>query len=279
MSDKPLAGRVAWVTGGASGMGRAIALRLAADGADVAIGSLLAAADGVTRPADADTYFPTDGELSETSDAIQANGAKAFARGLDVRSDDSVQSFFDAAQEALGPIDILANVAGIDVHQPMAGHDDGQWHRVIDTNLNGNYRTIRRCLGGMIERGWGRIVVIASTAASVGAPANAAYCASKSGILGLMRCVAIEGAPHGVTCNAISPGYVETPMANTHFQHAVERGDAPSVEAAKAAAVAAYPQGRFIEPEEIASTAAYLCRDEAARITMEDIRISGGALW
>ena len=94
-----------------------------------------------------------------------------------------------------------------------------------------------------------------------------------------MRCVAIEGAPHGVTCNAISPGYVETPMAETHFRHAVERGDAASVEAAKAAAVAAYPQGRFIQPEEIASTAAYLCRDEAARITMEDIRISGGALW
>ena len=278
MTDTSLAGHVAWITGGASGMGRAIALRLAAEGADVAIGSLLAEG-GVSRPADADTYFPTTGELAETRAAIEAAGVKAFAQGLDVRSDGGVQAFFEAASGALGPIDILVNAAGMDVHQPMATHDDGQWHRVIDTNLNGNYRTIRRCLGGMIERGWGRIVVIASTAASVGALANAAYCASKSGILGLMRCVAIEGAPNGVTCNAISPGYVETPMADTHFQHAVERGDAPSVEAAKAAAVAAYPQGRFIAPEEIASTAAYLCRDEAARITMEDIRIPGGALW
>ena len=278
MTDTALAGRVAWVTGGASGMGRAIALRLAAEGADVAIGSLLAEG-GITRPADADTYFPTTDELAETRAAIEAEGVTAFARGLDVRSDESVQSFFEAASQALGLIDILVNAAGMDVHQPMATHDDGQWHRVIDTNLNGNYRTIRRCFPGMIERGWGRIVIIASTAASVGALGNAAYCASKSGMLGLMRCVAIEGAPHGVTCNAISPGYVETPMAETHFQHAVERGEAPSVEAAKAAAVAAYPQGRFIAPEEIASTAAYLCRGEAARVTMEDIRISGGALW
>ena len=278
MSELFLKGRVAWVTGGASGMGRAIALALAEAGADVAIGSLLAQ-DGKTRPANFDTYFPNETELDETRAAIEGAGVRAFARSLDVRSDDDVQAFFDAACDVLGGIDILVNAAGMDVHQAMATHLDELWHRVIDTNLNGNYRTIRRCLAGMIERRWGRIIIIASTAASVGAPFNGAYCASKSGLLGLMRCVALEGAPHGVTCNAISPGYVDTPMAETFFRHAVERGDGPSVGALRDEAMRGYPQGCFIEPRNIASLVNYLCREDTARITMENLTVAGGALW
>ena len=198
---------------------------------------------------------------------------------LDVRSDESVRTFFDQASAALGPIDILVNAAGMNAPDHMASHSDEKWHRVIDTNLNGNYRTIRRCLEGMMERGWGRIVVIASTAAAVGMPTHAAYCASKSGLLGLMRCVALEGAPRGVTCNAISPGHVDTPLAETAFRHAVERGESPSVEAIRAEAMKSCPQGRFIEPEDVGSLVVYLCGDAAGRITMEDLRIAGGALW
>jgi NAD(P)-dependent dehydrogenase (short-subunit alcohol dehydrogenase family) len=278
MSERSLEGRTAWVTGGASGMGRAIALALAEAGADVAIGSLLAEG-GATRPADVDTYFPTDDELEAARAALEAKGARVLARPLDVRSNEQVQGFFEAACEAFGKIDILVNAAGTDVNQTIVDHPDELWHRVIDTNLNGNYRTIKRCLPGMIERGWGRIVIIASTAASVGSPTNPAYCTSKAGLLGLMRCVALEAGPHGVTCNAISPGFVDTPMAETFFRHAVERGEAPSVEAARAEAIKDYPQGAFIEPGDIASLAAFLCSEGAARITMEDLRVSGGALW
>lgn len=278
MSERHLDGRAAWVTGGASGMGRAIALALAEAGADVAIGSLLAEG-GVTRPADAVTYFPTEEELAAARSALEATGRRVLARRLDVRSNDSVQGFFEAASEAFGKIDILVNAAGMDTNQTIVGHPDDLWHRVIDTNLNGNYRTIKRCLPGMIERGWGRIVIIASTAASVGSPTNAAYCASKAGLLGLMRCVALEAAPHGVTCNAISPGFVDTPMVETFFRQAVERGEAASVEAARAAAIKDYPQGALIKPIDVAALAAYLCSDGAARITMEDLRVSGGALW
>ena len=278
MTDQYLKGRAAWVTGGATGMGHAIALALAEAGADVAIGSLLAI-DGETRPANFTAYFPTETELDKAGAAIEAKGVRAFARPLDVRSDDSVGAFFEAASEALGGIDILINAAGIDAHQTMAAHPDELWHRVIDTNLNGNYRTIRRCLAGMIERKWGRIVIIASTSASVGTPHTAAYSASKSGLLGMMRCVALEGAPHGVTCNAISPGFVDTPMVETFFRNAVTRGDGPSVKALRDEAMVGYPQGRFIEPGNIASLAAYLCREDAARMTMENLTVAGGALW
>ena len=278
MADKHLAGRVAWVTGGGSGMGRAIALGLAEAGVDIAIGSLLAQ-DGVKRPEGYTLYLPDEDEFDATRDAIEAAGARAFARPLDVRSDDSVQTFFDEASAALGPIDILVNAAGIGAKEHMADYPDEKWHRIIDTNLNGNYRTIRRCLGGMMERGWGRIIVIASTAASLGGPLMAPYCASKSGLLGLMRCVALEGAPRGVTCNAISPGYTNTEFAQTSFLQAVDRGATPSVEAGRAEAMRSYPQGRFLEPEEVASLAVYLCSDAAGRITMEDLRIAAGAIW
>ena len=278
MSQRYLDGRAAWVTGGGSGMGRAIALALAEAGADVAIGSLLAQ-NGITRPGDADTYFPTEDELEATRLALESRGGRVLARPLDVRLDESVQVFFEAAVAALGKIDILVNAAGMDTNQTIVGHPDDLWHRVIDTNLNGNYRTVKRCLPGMIERGWGRIVIIASTAASVGSPTNAAYCASKAGLLGLMRCVALEAAPHGVTCNAISPGFVDTPMVETFFRHAVERGEAPSVEAARAVAIKDYPQGALISPADVAALAAFLCSEGAARITMEDLRVSGGALW
>ncbi len=278
MTDKHLEGRVAWVTGGASGIGRATALGLAEAGADVAIGSLLAE-DGVKRPDGVDLYLPDEDELDATRGEIEGLGARAFARALDVRSDESVRTFFDQASAALGPIDILVNAAGMDARESMPDHSDDKWHQVIDTNLNGNYRTIRRCLGGMMERGWGRIVMFASTSAALGAPMMAAYCASKSGILGLMRCVALEGAPRGVTCNAISPGYVNTPFTEITFLHEVERGESPSVEAGRAEAMKSYPQGRFIEPEDVASLAVYLCGDAAGRITMEDLRVAGGALW
>ena len=104
----------------------------------------------------------------------------------------------------------------------MCGHPDELWHQVIDINLNGVYRTIKLCLPGMIDRKWGRIINIASTAASVGSPTNAAYCASKAAVVGLTHCVALEGAPHGVTCNAISPGWVETDLGKNWMRQLAE---------------------------------------------------------
>ena len=206
--ERFLEGRVAWVTGGASGMGRAMALAFAKAGAHVAIGSLLSEAGrGVEGEV---SYLPGGEELEATRAEIVTQGVRGFARGLDVTSDGSVEDFHGALREELGEVDILANAAGITAEQTLCGHPDGLWERVIDVNLHGSYRTIRRCLPPMIERRWGRVINIASTAASVGAPTSAAYCASKAGLIHLTKSLCLEYGRYGIRCNAVSPGVVAT---------------------------------------------------------------------
>ena len=276
MNDKYLSGRVAMVTGGASGMGRAMALALAEAGAEVAIGSLLAGGTSVEREL---VYLPGQQELDDTAREIEAHGVRALALDLDVTSMDSVQAFHDATVKTFGKVDILANAAGITAEQTISGHPDELWDKVIDVNLNGTYRTIKLCLPGMIERKWGRIINIASTAASVGAETSGAYCASKAGVVGLTRCVALEGAKHGVTCNAISPTWVETKFGTSWMADIAEEQEGRTGEAYIADAKAANPQGRLIQPGEIGALAAFLCRDEALGITMQDLTVSAGSLW
>jgi len=278
MPDHYLSGRAAWVTGGASGMGRACALALARAGADVAIGSLLADHRDDVLPEQV-VYLPTDSELAEARDELEALGVRAYAASLDLRSDESVESFFAATVDAFGKVDILVNAAGTWGDQSMIGHPDEFWHRMIDVNLNGPYRTIKRVLPGMIERGWGRIVNIGSTASTEGERHNAAYCAAKHGLLGLTRCVALETAPYGVTCNTVSPGHVDTTASRLNAKLRVESGAAASIEEAVAKHAAAMVQGRLIEPREIAATVAFLCTEDAKSFTMENLRQSGAMLW
>ena len=275
--ERFLSGRVAWVTGGASGMGRAIALALADAGADVAIGSLLAESDG--RISGELAYLPRQDELEETRAEIEKRNVRALARGLDVTKTESVADFHSNMVEELGQADILANAAGITAEQTLCGHSESLWHKVIDVNLNGIYRTTRLCLPGMIARNWGRVINIASTAASVGAPTSAAYCVSKAGVVGLSRCTALEGAPHGVTCNAISPTWVETQFGKDWMGNIAEVQENRSGEEYISEARAANPQNRLIQPPEIGALACYLCREEAAGLTMQDLVVSGGSLW
>ena len=276
--DRYLNGRAAVVTGGASGQGRAIALALAACGADVAVGSYLA-----DRPAlepGTDTYLPAPDQFAAVEAEIAAHGVGALASALDVRSTDSCAAFCGQAVEAFGKIDILANAAGIAAEQPICGHPDSLWDALIDTNLTGCYRMIKLCLPGMIGRRWGRIINIASTAANVGAKDNPAYCASKAGILGLTRCVALEGAAFGVTCNAINPGFVDTGMTRSSVRTWLKaEGKGRTEEAYIADIIASYPQKRIIQPREIGALAAFLCHDDALGLTMEDITVAAGSLW
>ncbi len=223
MSDveRNLVGRAAWVTGGATGIGRAIALALARAGANVAIGSLMRADENTVVPKQK-VYLVDEEELAQTRLTIESMGVRGYWWSLDVCNDASVDAFFESAVGALRNIDILVNAAGTFGVHHIVGHPDALWHRTIEVNLNGPYRTIKRCLPGMMERGWGRIVNIASTGANVGADDHAAYCASKSGLLGLTRCVALEGARCGVTCNAINPGWVATPMNRLRLEEKIE---------------------------------------------------------
>ncbi len=278
MSDRYLSGRVALVTGGASGMGRAMALAFAAAGADVAIGSLLAPERERTVEGEV-VYLPGEERLEATAREIEALGVAALATELDVTDRHSVEALFGLTAAELGPVDILANAAGITAEQTIAGHPDALWHKVLDVNLTGTYRCIKAALPGMIARGWGRIINIASTAASVGAATSGAYCASKAGVVGLTRAVALEGAPHGVTCNAISPTWVNTDFGREWMGDIAEQQEQRTGDEYVADVKAANPQGRLIDPSEVGALAAFLCRDEAAGITMEDLKVTAGSLW
>lgn len=278
MSERFLKGRAAMVTGGASGMGRAMALAFAGAGADVAIGSLLASA-AKSRSKGEVSYLPGAEQLERTKKDIEALGVRCLAMALDVTSSASVDTFYQAAMKAHKKIDILANAAGITAEQTIVGHPDALWDRVIAVNLTGTYRAIKACLPGMIERKWGRVINIASTAASVGAVTSGAYCASKAGVVGLTRCVALEGAPHGVTCNAISPTWVDTDFGRDWMKDIAETQQSRSQDAYIAEVKATNPQKRMIQPSEVAGLALYLCRDEALGMTMQDLTLSAGSLW
>ena len=151
---------------------------------------------------------------------------------------------------------------------------------VRGTNLNGAFRMIREVLPGMMERGFGRIVNIGSTAAEGGWKDNPAYCASKAGLLGLTRCVALEGAAQGVTCVMVSPTWVETELMRRNVEQVAAREGKGRTAAELMAEIAAQnPQQRIIQPDEIAALVGFLCGKRAKGITMENIKVTGGALW
>ena len=271
-----LKGRAALITGGLTGQGFAIARALAAAGANVAVGSYIG--EGA-RLGDAAAY-PEQAAAEEARAALQAHGVRVHAGHLDVRSSEAIDRFVAEAEAVCGAADILVNAAGTTAEQPVCGHSDALWDKIIDTNLTGAFRVTRALLPGMIARGWGRIINIGSTAATVGWKDNPAYCASKAGLLGLTRCVALEGAPYGVTAVMISPTWVETELMRRNVAQLVEReGAGESVEDAMRRIAGQNPQQRIIQPGEVAALAVFLCGEGAKGITAENIQITGGALW
>jgi NAD(P)-dependent dehydrogenase (short-subunit alcohol dehydrogenase family) len=252
--------RIAIVTGGLQGMGLAIAAELASRGIHVAVGARRGADENLAAV------------------AREAIGGDCLVAPLDVRSVESVESFVDKVRNAVGSPDILINAAGITIHQAVEGHTEEDWLDAININLSGPFRMIRACLPEMKQRGWGRIVNIASTAARTAAATHAAYCASKTGLIGLTRAVALEGAPRGVTCVAISPGWVETDMLRESANILARKSGRSQAEEI-AIMGASNPQNRLIQPSEIAALVAFCCSEAAAGLTMEDIQVNAGALW
>lgn len=274
---KSLSGRAALITGGLTGQGFAIAQALAAKGANVAVGSYIGASKG--RSGDAAAY-PEPEEAETVRRKLAESGTKVYAGHLDIRDTAVIKSFIENAAAHCGAFDILVNAAGTTAEQPVCGHSDELWLKIIDTNLNGAFRMTRELLLGMIARKWGRVINIGSTAASVGWKDNPAYCASKAGLLGLTRCIALEGAAHGVSCVMISPTWVETELMHRNVAQVVaNEGKGKTVAQAMAEIADQNPQKRIIQPGEVAALAAFLCGDEAKGITAENIQITGGALW
>lgn len=244
--------RTALVTGAGQGIGRAIALALARAGHRVLVA----------------------GRRKEPLDAVAAEIDKArgevAAVALDVTSEVSVQQAFAAAAKRFGPVEILVNNAGNAKSAPFAKTDLALWSEMIAVNMTGPFLCSREALPGMLERGWGRIVTIASVAAKHGAPYIAAYGASKHGALGLVRCLAAEVEGKGVTVNAICPGYVDTPLTRKNIANIVVKTGMSEADARRRVE-SMNPGGRLILPEEVAEKALWLCSEQAATVNGEAI--------
>ncbi|MGH2625638.1 MAG: SDR family NAD(P)-dependent oxidoreductase [Anaerolineales bacterium] len=271
-----LKGRVAAITGGASGMGRAIALALAEQGADVSVGSLTRDRAS-SRPGEIVTVLASD-ELGKVQREIAAQGVRALALPLDVTAASDAGNFIAATVEKLGRLDILVNAAGITCEQTIVDHDDELWRKVVDVNLTGTYYCTKAALPHMIRNRWGRIINISSTAGNVGGPRNGAYCAAKAGVLGLTRALALEVGEHNITVNAICPAWVSTAFGK-QWIGAIASSEGVDREAKIEEIKKSYPQRRLIAPEEIAHLALFLALDESVGISGQDLTVSGGQLW
>lgn len=259
--------KVAVVTGGTRGIGLAITSALLLSGARVFAGSV-----NTVHGDKVATTSKLAGGLT------QEQLGRLSLLPLDVRCDASVAAFVEAVNAQAGMISILVNSAGVSHHQTVVDHDDREWQKVLDVNLSGTYRMIKACLPDMQQSRWGRIVNIASTAAHTAQPGYAAYCASKAGVLGLTRTVALEAAAFGINCVSVSPTWVATDMIHaTASEIAAERGATKQQVLDEIAS--SNPQQRIVEPDEIASLVNFLCSDACSGLTLEDIQVNAGAHW
>jgi 2-hydroxycyclohexanecarboxyl-CoA dehydrogenase len=243
---KGLQGKVALVTGAGRGIGKAIATRLAAEGARVVIADV----DGTTANA-------TAGEI----------GRGAVAVKMDVTDPASVRDGVAEAVRAVGPIEVLVNNAGWDKVEPFVKSQEETWDRVIAINLKGPIRCARAVLDGMIERKAGKIISISSDAGRVGSTGEAVYSAAKAGVIGFSKTLARETARHGINVNVVCPGPTNTPLLNE-----IAGGNDKLIESLRRA----IPMGRTGEPDDIAGAVAFLASDDAGFITGQTLSVSGG---
>jgi NAD(P)-dependent dehydrogenase (short-subunit alcohol dehydrogenase family) len=246
-----LTGKKALITGASRGIGRAIALAFAKEGATVVLGSRdLASLESLA---------------AEIEDASTVR--------LDVRDPASIAD----AREAVGAVQILVNNAGIAKSVKVLAMDDEHWQSHLDVNLTGAFRVTRAFLPPMVAAKWGRVINIASTAGKVGFAYTAAYCASKHGLIGFTRALALEMATSGVTVNAICPGFVRTDMASEAARNIAQKTGQSEAEATRWLE-ALSPQKRLMEPGEVAALAVHLATEEARGINGQAINIDGGAV-
>ena len=251
-----LTGRVALVTGAARGMGACISAALAAEGCSVALLDLDRAQAAL------------DARVSEI-------GSGAMAVMADITSQEAVARAFAAARERFGRIDILVNNAGMAESAPFGRTDLALWQKMIAVNLTGTYLCAREAYGTMAKQDYGRIVNISSTAGLTGIAYVTAYCAAKHGVIGLTRSLALEAAKTNVTVNAICPGYTETDLVKDAIANIIAKTGKSEAEA-RAALVSGNPQGRMIQPSEVANAVLWLCLPASQSVTGQAIAVAGG---
>lgn len=256
-----LAGKKAVVTGGSKGIGRAIALALARAGANVAVSA---------------RSLP---QLEAVAAEIEALGQTGLAAPCDVTNPEQVQQMAQTVLQKLGGVDILVNNAGGAQSHKFLNHPDDLWHWTLSINLNSVYYVTKAFAPAMVEQKWGRIINIASIAGKIGGRYIAAYTASKHGVLGLTRALALEFVAHNITVNAICPGYVDTPMTDTSIDTIADK-TGMSTEKARQTLENSSPQNRLIEPGEVAAVALLLAQDVSKGITGQAINVDGGTvMW
>jgi 3-oxoacyl-[acyl-carrier protein] reductase len=265
-----LSGRVALVTGSSRGLGRADGLALAGAGADVVLADIQLESD---RGADAEAYGPlaqaarAEGLVytERTAEEIRSLGRRALAVRCDVTERAQVEAAVERAREEVGPVDILvANAGTLDHVARLEEQSPELWERDLRVNLTGVFNCAQAVWPGMVERGWGRIVTMASVAGTLGGFGQASYAATKAGVIGLTKTLALEGARHGITANAIVAGIIGTEafgFGNPEMNERMIRRTALR---------------RTGEPEEVANVVAFLCSDLSSYVTGAEIQVSGG---
>ncbi len=240
-------GKIALITGGSRGIGRAIALKLASLGADVAI-----------------LYAGNAAAAEATVKEIEKKGVRAMAVQCNVAEFDEVTSAVASVRETLGAVDILVNNAGITCDKMTMRMSAEEFEKVVSVNLSGAFHTIRATYGDFVRKRAGRIINISSVSGLMGNPGQANYAASKAGLIGLTKTVARELAGRGITCNAVAPGFIQTDMTGAMNGDTLNK------------AVDAVPMKRIGQPEDIAEAVAFLAGGAAGYITGEVLKVDGG---
>jgi 3-hydroxybutyrate dehydrogenase len=260
MSQAPYRGQVALVTGSTSGIGLGIAERLAAAGAHIVLNGL----------GTADEIEAARVNLART------HGVEVMFDGADMSRPDDIEAMLLGTVARFGRIDLLVNNAGIQHVAPIEEFPPAKWDAILAINLSAAFHTIRHALPAMKRQGFGRIVNVASAHALVASPFKSAYVAAKHGIAGLTKTVALEAAEHNVTCNAVCPGYVLTPLVQKQIPDTARARGLTEEQVVRDVLLAAQPTRKFVTVEEVAALVTFLCSRDAASITGAVLPIEGG---
>lgn len=256
----PLKGKVALVTGSTSGIGQGIARALGEAGADIALHGL---------------GDPEQIERERRGLQDEANVRVMFF-AADASRPAEIEGLVAAVERELGGVDILVNNAGLQYVSAVDEFPPDKWQLLQDVILNSSFRAIRAAVPGMKRRGWGRIINLVSAHGLVASPFKSAYVSAKHGLVGLTKTVALELAEKAITCNAICPGYVRTPLVEAQIDQQAKVHSIPRDQVIRDVILASQPSRRFVEIAEVAALAVFLCGEEARSITGASIPVDGG---